>query len=243
MRNVDRSNLKSETTNIAGVDGCRAGWLCVRNHDGVIDGEVFASFKQLLRLLTDTSVIAVDIPIGLPTSGERACDRMARQELGTPRSSSVFPAPIWAVIDETDYTVACAKHRDTDGRALSRQAFAILPKIVEVNRLMLNEAGLQERVREIHPELCFAVWNGGRSMQHRKSDPAGRVERQRLIDREWPGSRSTVARNLSRSGWQPDDLNDAFAALWTAGRIASSTAKVFGSQVQDQYGLRMEMWA
>src|SRR5205823_1026990 len=114
----------------------RAGWLCVRSQDGVVDGEVFASFKQLLALLQATSVIAVDIPIGLPTSGERVCDRMARQLLGAPRASSVFPAPIWAVTDESDYAVACAKHRDVDGRALSKQAFAILPKIVEVNQLV-----------------------------------------------------------------------------------------------------------
>ncbi len=229
--------------NIAGVDGCRAGWLCVRLQDGVVEGEVFASFKQLLALLQSTSIIAVDIPIGLPTTGERACDPMARQLLGAPRACSVFPAPIWAVTNETDYTVACAKHRDADGRALSKQAFAILPKIVEVNQLARNQAGLQDRVREIHPELCFAVWNGGRAMQHRKSDPAGAAERELLIDREWPAARLGVLRSLGRSGWQPDDLNDAFAALWSATRIASGVAKVFGSQARDQHGLRMEMWA
>lgn len=229
--------------NIAGVDGCRAGWLCVRSQGTVVEGEVFASFTQLLDLLHTASVIAVDIPIGLPTSGERSCDRMARQVLGAPRASSVFPAPIWAVANETDYTVACAKHRGVDGRALSKQAFAILPKIVEVNQLALNRTGFQDRVREIHPELCFAVWNGGRAMQHRKSESAGAAERERLIDREWPGSRSRVLRSLGRSGWQPDDLNDAFAALWTASRIASGVAKAFGSQATDQHGLRMEMWA
>jgi predicted RNase H-like nuclease len=228
--------------NVAGVDGCRAGWLCVRLQDGVAEGEIFASFKQLLSLLQGTSVIAVDIPIGLPTSGERACDRMARQLLGAPRASSVFPAPIWAVTNETDYTVACAKHRDADGRALSKQALAILPKIVEVNQLVLGQQGLQDRVREIHPELCFAVWNGSRAMQHRKSEPAGAAERERLIDREWPGARARVLRSLGRSGWQPDDLNDAFAALWSATRIALGVAKVFGSQAKDQHGLRMEMW-
>ena len=140
---------------IAGVDGCRSGWLCVRNREGDIQAEVFPNFGQLLKLLPGTTVIAIDIPIGLPTAGERACDRMARKALGAPRSSSVFPAPIWAVMDEIDYVVACSKHRDTDGRALSKHAFAILPKIAEVNRLILNDETLQGRVREIHPELCF----------------------------------------------------------------------------------------
>jgi predicted RNase H-like nuclease len=41
----------------------------------------------------------------------------------------------------------------------------------------------------------------------------------------------------------PDDLNDAFAALWTARRIANGTAQVFGDRAADKFGLRMEMWA
>ena len=40
-----------------------------------------------------------------------------------------------------------------------------------------------------------------------------------------------------------DDLNDAFAALWTARRIANGTAQVFGDRAPDKFGLRMEMWA
>jgi predicted RNase H-like nuclease len=230
-------------TNIAGVDGCRSGWLCVRSRDGAIDADVFATFRQLLAHLVESTVIAVDIPIGLPTSGERACDRMVRQALGSPRASSVFPAPVWAVIDETDYASACSIHRDADGRALSRQAFAILPKIREVNRLLIDVESLQPRIREIHPELCFTVWNGGRPMQHRKSVQAGAADRERLIDREWPGVRELVAHNLPNSGWQSDDLCDAFAALWTAGRIASGVARTFGSRVRDAHGLPMEMSA
>lgn len=228
---------------IAGVDGCRNGWLCVHSCEGSFEAEVFATFRQLLRHLSDAAVIAVDIPIGLPTSGERACDRMARQALGARRASSVFPAPVWAVVDETDYALACSKHRDADGRALSRQAFAILPKISEVNRLLVEDEALQGRVREVHPELCFTVWNGGAPMLHRKSDPAGAIERQRLIDREWPGTRTAVACGLPRSGWQADDLCDAFAALWTAARIASGTAKTFGSTLRDANGLPMQMSA
>jgi predicted RNase H-like nuclease len=64
-----------------------------------------------------------------------------------------------------------------------------------------------------------------------------------LIDNEWPGERERLARELGGSGYGIDDLNDAFAALWSAKRIASGTAEVYGSQEIDQYGLRMEIWA
>jgi predicted RNase H-like nuclease len=38
--------------------------------------------------------VVIDILIGLPDRGSRACDVEARALLGKPRSSSVFPAPI-----------------------------------------------------------------------------------------------------------------------------------------------------
>lgn len=229
--------------NLAGADGCREGWLCLKEVDGVVHGHVFASFAQILRHLPDSPFITIDIPIGLPTSGERACDRMARQLLGSPRSSSVFPAPVRGVVQETHYQVACEKHRQIDGRALSKQAFAILPKIREVNEALWQEPTLQQRVREVHPEVCFAVWNNGRAMQHRKAIPAGRAERERLIDAGWPGQRPRILAELAGHDFELDDVNDAFAALWTAKRVAVGSAKTLGSKVNDAGGLRMEMWA
>ncbi len=228
---------------IFGVDGCRAGWLCVHRRDGAIDGEVFTTFQRLLHSLPSSTLIAVDIPIGLPTSGERTCDRMARQLLGAPRASSVFPAPVLAVARETDYLAACAKHKNIDGRALSRQAFAILPKILEVNELLWSNEVIRDRVKEIHPEVSFATWNSGRAMRHRKSEPVGAAERELLIDREWPGQRADVMQRLGRVGYQRDDLNDAFAALWSAARVARGTAKALASTLRDENGLPMQMWA
>jgi predicted RNase H-like nuclease len=229
---------------LAGVDGCRSGWICVRQvDDGAIDAEIFTSFRQLLRHLENASIIAVDIPIGLPTANDRLCDKLARQLLRAPRASSVFPVPVWAAIYEHDYSAACAKHRAADGRALSKQAFAIRPKILEVNELIRSDIVLQDRVREVHPEVCFAVWNNGLAMRHRKTDAAGAAERERLIDQVWPGERNRMAKRLGRSGYQPDDLNDAFAALWTATRIIGGRARTLGAPISDQYGIKMELWA
>jgi predicted RNase H-like nuclease len=228
---------------IAGVDGCRGGWLCIDELDGALRGQIFESLSDLLKGLPTASVVAIDIPIGLPDSGERECDRLARKLLRAPRASSVFPAPVQAVVGETDYLEACRKHRDIDGRALSRQAFAILPKIREVNLLLVNRPALQDRVKEVHPEVCFAAWNDGTAMRHRKSDSLGRAEREQLIDAAWPGRRQRVVAGFRRGAYQPDDVNDAFAALWTARRIFGGTADVLGAGPIDRHGLRMEMWA
>ena len=42
--------------------------------------QVFSSFTDLVNALPKAQVIAVDIPIGLPEAGARACDEHARHE-------------------------------------------------------------------------------------------------------------------------------------------------------------------
>lgn len=227
---------------IAGVDGCRGGWLCVEQIDNTVRGQVFKSFSELIDALTAASIIAIDVPIGLPDAGERPCDKSARKYLRPPRASSVFPAPIRTVISESDYQLACEKHRQIDGRALSKQTFAILGKIFEVDAVLSAQPSLQQRVREVHPEACFATWNNETPMQHNKAKQVGRVERESLIDAEWPGHRTKLVAEMSGLDFRRDDLNDAFAALWTAKRILLGTARVLGPQTKDRYGLRMEMW-
>jgi predicted RNase H-like nuclease len=131
-----------------------------------------------------------------------------------------------------------------DGRRLTRQAFGILRKIEEVDALLSPHPELQEMVREIHPELSFAVWNGGRPMKSRKSRVAGRFERERLVEGRWPGQRVKLVQQLQDSAYKPDDLNDALAALWTAERIHSGTARRVPAEPPcDRLGLKMEMWA
>lgn len=227
---------------VAGVDGCREGWLCVEERNGIVQGHIFESLAALLVALPTVKIVAIDIPIGLPEQGRRECDTAARKLLGRPRGSSVFPTPVQGVLHEVKYQVACQKHREIDERGLSRQTFAILPKIRDVNLLLQPNPRLQERIREVHPEVCFTVWDNGVPMEHRKASLAGRTEREQLIDAEWPGQRLAILERLQGT-YGYDDLNDAFAALWTGRRIANGTALVLGDQSIDKYGLRMEMWS
>jgi predicted RNase H-like nuclease len=134
-------------------------------------------------------------------------------------------------------------HHLADGRRLSRQAFGILPKIQEVDALLSKRPALQDVVREIHPELSFAVWNAGEPMKNRKSRAAGRAEREALIEAHWPGERASLVEQLRGSPYKPDDLNDALAALWTAERIQSGAAHLVPAEPpRDRVGLKMEMW-
>ena len=227
---------------LVGVDGCKSGWLCVTDDTGALAAKILPNFDAVVAL--NAKVTTIDIPIGLPESGPRTCDVEARRLLRAPRASSVFPAPVRLCLDTEDYAMACALHQQADGRKLSRQAFGILPKIREVDNRMRAEIGLQRRIREVHPELCFAKWNDGIAMRHRKSAPAGRDERAQLLESEWPGAVSTLAGRLPKGLWAMDDLLDALVALWTARRQAAGIAhQVPANPPIDRYGLRMEMVA
>ncbi len=96
---------------IAGADGCREGWLCVEEREGRLTGRIFRAFIELLAALPRASVIAVDIPIGLPEQGKRDFDTAARKALSPTRTSSVFPTPVLGVLHETHYPTANLRHR------------------------------------------------------------------------------------------------------------------------------------
>jgi len=226
---------------IAGVDGCRAGWFVALVEFGRDtsreEHRIFTSFREVLDLEPKPTIIAVDIPIGLleePSAGGRECTKEARLLLGTPRRSSVFTPPTRPALASATYEEA-----QGFGAGMSHQAFGILPKIREVDQLMTPE--VQETVREIHPELCFYGLTG-HPMHHNKKSTEGKAERLGALQGQFSG----IGRALGvfpRSQVASDDVLDAYAAAWTALRIAESAAKRIPLRPPiDAKGLRMEMW-
>ncbi|HEY8527711.1 MAG TPA: DUF429 domain-containing protein [Acidimicrobiales bacterium] len=224
---------------MAGADGCRAGWVVavlpagggplelrvVPRLDAVV-GDVAAG-----RL----AALAVDMPIGLPDAGPRACDVAARRRLG-PRRASVFPAPARAVLGSPTYAEALARSRAASGRGLSRQAFNLVAKIAELDRVMRPD--LQDRVVEAHPEMAFARL-AGRPCAAPKRTAAGRAERLALLAGAGLGDLS----GTRLAGAAPDDVLDAAALTLTAARVRDGEAERLGDGARDARGLRMEVVA
>lgn len=204
---------------------------------------VVETAERLIGLEPRASVIAIDIPIGLPEAGSRECDLQARRVLGTPRQNSVFPAPVREAIRAASREEASAITQAADGRRVAAQAWGIYPKIQEVDELLRSDPVARGRVREVHPELCFWAWNGGKPMVESKKNPEGKRARLRLAE-EWLG---TGMLKRARGGHlkkdlADDDILDAIAALWSATRIASGEAKTLPNDPpRDRAGLRMEM--
>src|SRR5690349_1369610 len=112
---------------VAGMDGCRFGWVLVV-HSSKPTGlslHIVETLGDAAKIAKDASVIAIDIPIGLPDEGSRRCDIEARRVLGHPRGCSVFPAPPRSVLLAATHTEASAYRRAREGKGLSIQTWAI----------------------------------------------------------------------------------------------------------------------
>ncbi|MEO8692763.1 MAG: DUF429 domain-containing protein [Acidimicrobiales bacterium] len=222
---------------MAGVDGYRGGWVVVTA--GITGGASTVDCVPVLASLIDrvrsgaVRAVGIDMPIGLPSHTRRASDRQLRVHLGE-RRASLFPTPPRAVLDATDYRDALERARAATGVGLSKQAWYLVAKIRELDALITPE--LQPRVSEAHPESSFAELAGS-PLATRKSTREGRDERLQLLLPSFPD----IAEHLTRHRAIAADVLDAFAAAWTARRIASGTARWFGDDERDARGLRMSV--
>jgi predicted RNase H-like nuclease len=209
---------------VLGVDACRTGWAGI----GLSSGQARAYFAPGIRELADRAaadgpllVIAIDIPVGLPDTGRRSADVLARKELKG-RWPSLFITPVRAAVEADGYQAAAAENRRLAGEGLSRQAFALRAKILDVDQWLQAGSQAPVRVVEAHPELSFAAMAGA-PLRSRKSTWAGAVQRRTLLAQE----RIVLDGDLGLAGEQAgvDDVLDAAAAAWTARRVSQGSAR------------------
>jgi len=235
---------------LAGVDGCKAGWFvaiasvaspAVKLAAKYLDYCIASSFVEVLSKTRQCKLVCIDIPIGLTDSAEpRKCDMAARKILSRGRAGSIFPPPIRPCLAARSYETASRICFEHSGKRLSRQSFFILPKIREVDEAMTPE--LQQRVREIHPELAFWALNGGKPARHKKKTLAGRNERMKLLSLIFSDVAELVAKARKPKQVAPDDILDALAAAWTACQAVIGKAKTLPDNPEiDSKGLRMEI--
>jgi predicted RNase H-like nuclease len=201
---------------VVGVDAYKGGWVGVALRDRpVARCSTYVRFQELLDDYPDASVFGVDIPIGLPVSGPRQADDLARAFVGT-RRSSVFPTPPRPVLEAATYQDALGVTRALGVAGISRQSFGLAQKILEVDGV----ARLDERVFEVHPEVSFRAM-AGRPLEHSKRSWNGASTRRVLLAQHG----IELPDDLGEAGRAPvDDVLDAAAAAWSAYRIATGQA-------------------
>ncbi len=205
-------------TRVVGADVWKKGWVAVVTVDGWIASiDAYETMADLAAAEADAEIIAVDIPIGLPVAPPRPADAAARRFIGA-RSSSVFPTPPRDVLEAETYQEALRLSRKRYGIGLTAQSYALRRRILETDAV----ARTDQRLIEIHPEVTFRAL-AGRPLNSSKKSWNGHSERRRLLSGV---GLSLPDRLPDPVGTVPaDDILDATAAAWSAGRYAAGAAR------------------
>jgi predicted RNase H-like nuclease len=204
-------------TSVAGVDGCRRGWIVVKLRDGAFDRAfTCATFAEVLELVAGCAAVGVDMPVGLVDDGARECEVLARIELG-PRAGTIFLMPPRVALEAPTHTEALARCRELGVPGISAQGYALRGKVLEVESLALH-AGFP--VLEVHPELSFRTMAGGEALPGKRTWD-GFWQRHDLLRAQGIDLPRTLPETV---GAAPDDVLDAAAVAWTAQRYACGTA-------------------
>jgi predicted RNase H-like nuclease len=241
----DRRENSAANTFVYGIDGCRDGWVVARSAPDFSDlrFEITSNLVPIFSKAGRRRIVAIDIPIGIPSNEPRDCDTAARRLLGWPRASSVFSPPARTALQAQTFREALRLNRDAMGIGISKQAFNIATKIREVDELMTSPR--QRFVYEVHPEVTFAQLNGG-PLKDGKKTATGLAERVALLRRSGltisESYLSAHRAQLGRSSASLDDLVDALACLITASCILIGTSLSLGRVDQiDAKGLTMQI--
>jgi predicted RNase H-like nuclease len=220
---------------VRGIDGYTGGWVAVDLLEGRFAGAHVVGPHALRELCDDrVCVIGVDMPIGL-VDDAREADSAAREAL-KPRGASVFPAPPRSAIAATAYEEANRIARETLGRGMSQQTYALISKIRFVDALSCDT-----RIHEVHPELSFLALAGGVPLSHGKKTWRGQAQRRELLAAVGIVLPSDLG---AANEVPPDDVLDAAAAAWSASRIARGEAQSYPPAPSQRDGARViAIWA
>jgi len=153
-------------------------------------------------------------------------------------------------LEARSFQEACRINAESspDRKKITQQAWGIFPKLREIDSLVT--ADIQDRVFEVHPELCFAALRQEVAPSEQryqnlgpKRNRVGQGLRKELLERAGFQNLDKVLSNRRQLQAQIDDVLDACVSAWTAQRTISGTAqRIPGAPQKDALGRRMEMW-
>jgi predicted RNase H-like nuclease len=218
---------------VVGIDAAgNKGWVGVVLETGGFRGARLGSLREIIDWAEPVDAIGVDIPIG-HVGGSRRADVEARRFVGA-RGSSVFPAPPAEVLGAATYGQANEMLTAMGVQMVSRQAWALGPKIIEAALI----ADSDPRVFEVHPEVSFRELAGD-SLAWSKKSWNGLLLRRRLLAEAGIVLPDVIA---DVGGAVSDDIVDAAVAAWSARRIATESARSFPDPPEELGGRRVAIW-
>jgi predicted RNase H-like nuclease len=182
-----------------------------------------SSLADVVAQAGPVTVVAVNVPMGLPDDSRRAADAELRRFLG-PQSSVVVGAPVRDAVYAVSDSEANRVNRERAGAGVSRQASDLRPRITEVDGWLRQD--LPHRVVEVVPEASLAVMTGA-PLESRRGSAAGGQER-----REALGRAGIYVPVTAPHGVSAEDVVAACAAAWTAHRVKTGESRSFPEQAE-----------
>lgn len=227
-----------------GVDGCKHGWVyAVVGPEAAYRIGFAESMESLWDRARAAALMLIDIPIGLPFKGPRPCDAAARRFLKPKKGSCVFPPPCREALHAGSYEEACEINFRRLGKKISRQSWGIAPKIREVDAFLRSTPETHGRIREAHPEVCFAALSGSPLISSKKTVD-GISERLEILRPFLPDIDSLVLHAFianRRNGTALDDILDALALAVSARHASRHPLTLPPNPGRDLKGLPMEI--
>lgn len=183
-----KCSFKNSAFLSVGIDGCKGKWLCVAiSHNGY-EVNLFDTIREVCEHYGRADSILVDMPIGLPESTNDMRPDAALCKALKGKASSVFNVPCRQAVYQTEYEMASITNNDIMGKKLSKQSFAILPKIKEVDLFLQTNPVWKNCLLESHPEYCFSILNSGLPVIENKQTAEGMTKRLSLLEQYYPKS-------------------------------------------------------
>ena len=227
---------------LAGVDGCKGGWVAVVAEADNLAAAKLAFSPSFGGLLTDigAALAVVDMPIGFVSGPDGRDVETAMRGFLKGKASLVFNTPCREALNELTYWDASAINQFRLGKSLTKQTFALFPKMKEVDAIVRLVG--QDKVREGHPEASFAAMNGAPVLS-KKREPSGVSERIAILERERIRASLLLASRL-RLPCADDDILDAAALLWSATRYSTGSHIMLPpTPLRDSLGIEMSIVA
>lgn len=219
---------------VLGVDAAgRFGWVGIVIDDTGFVAAHVGSLRSIIDHAEPVVSIGIDIPIGHTADRVRRADTEARKFV-QPRGSSVFAAPRPEVLLAATYAEANDDLVSRGMPRISKQAWALVPKMQEAAEV----ASVDDRVREVHPEVCFRQLHG-EPIRWSKKSWNGFLLRRRLLA---AAGIEVPDELVDLHGVVADDVVDAAAVAWSARRVARGQARTFPDPPDVHDGRQIAIW-
>lgn len=229
-----------------GIDGCKSGWcVCMVGNDGTIDFRVFSRLVDLNNIACEKMRVWIDMPKGIGDEQmRRNVDYQLISMLKPVRHHSVFIPPFREAIAQSTYNAAKDVQRVITGKAISIQAWNIVPKIREVDDFIQKNKRYESCFDESHPEFCFYKLNGGNHLKYPKKLTEGQEERLEILSRYHGGVNEvfkTCMQTHKRKDVKADDIIDAICLAISCFVSKGKGAYLINNPLIDSKGIAMRI--